>query len=105
MHAIEQLKSMRESAHERLETNADYRLMVSLDALIGDLEEISRIGIEESETITTQPAASIHSIKEHYEMPTGDRDEVFEQLASEITGEDVDEDADDLPDTAAYSAS
>jgi len=38
MEQIEQLKTMRDAALERLQANPDYKLVTSLDALIVDLE-------------------------------------------------------------------
>ncbi len=38
MEQIQQLKTMRDEALERLQINPDYKLVTSLDTLIGDLE-------------------------------------------------------------------
>lgn len=40
MEQIRQLKEMRDSALERLQANPDFKLVNSLDQLIGDLEEV-----------------------------------------------------------------
>ena len=44
MHNIEQLKSIRDEAFERLPNNPDYKLMTSLDSLIIELEGVIAIG-------------------------------------------------------------
>lgn len=105
MQAIDQLKTMREAAHDRLETNPDYRLMVSLDALIVDLEEIGKIEAKISEITETEPAATVHDLSERYEMPTGSRDEVFDHLVAETEEETDRVDDDSNRDVSAISFS
>lgn len=44
MHNIQQLKSIRDEAFQRLQTNPDYKLLTSLDSLIIELEGVIAIG-------------------------------------------------------------
>ena len=88
MHPISQLKSMREAAERRLGSNPDYRLMVSLDSLIVDLQEVGKLDLKSWDNEEAWAEPKVEAVNDHYELPTGTRDEVFDHLASEVSLED-----------------
>ena len=74
---------MRSAAEKRLEANADYRLMVSLEELIVDLEEVGKLEQLTRDDADAWSDPQIEPVNDTFEMPTGSRDEVFGQLAAE----------------------
>ncbi len=57
MEHIKQLKSIRDDALTRLQTNPDYKLLTSLDSLIVELEGVTALA-ELAEKSVTQPSST-----------------------------------------------
>ncbi len=84
MESIVQLKTMRDEALQRLQTNADYKLKTALDNLIADLEALGQ---------TERPKFMIIDEEDDTELDVRQNetlenvDEAFEKMAAELEGE------------------
>ena len=90
MEAIEQLKTLRNDALQRLQGNPDYKVLTSLDNLLSDLESVTRSNrptfmiIEEEEPEEANGLAS--------DEDTDSVDEAFEKITAELEIDDDDDD-------------
>lgn len=101
MQAIDQLKTMRNEALSRLQNNADYRLLTSLDNLIVDLETMSR-GLRPAFTIVDDKLKAAE-VEETAPMRTHDVEKAFGELTSELDDEDSSKDESDDNEASAVS--
>lgn len=95
MHPISQLRSMRNAAEKRLENNSDYRLMVSLDELIVDLEEVGKLELQDNEQSQTWVNPQLQVVNDREQEMIDDVDETFDHLAAENAYGDADEKGED----------
>ena len=96
MEAINQLKTMRNDALSRLQSNTDYRLLTSLDNLIVDLETMSRnirpkfMIVDDAPEDKTAADSSL--------LSDSDVEKAFGNLTSELNDEETDsEETSDKP--------
>ncbi len=73
MEQINQLKTMRDDALARLQANPDYRLLISLDQLIVDLETVVQPARNGFSVVETKAA------KSHSKL-----DDMMEQMGAEL---------------------
>ncbi|MEM9278039.1 MAG: hypothetical protein AAGA76_05665 [Pseudomonadota bacterium] len=94
MEAINQLKTLRDEALQRLQNNPDYKLLTSLDDLIVDLENVTNTGRPKFKIIDdeTDEVATQAELNETVE-------EAFEQISAEIESEEaaLDPESEDQP--------
>ncbi|MEM9332067.1 MAG: hypothetical protein AAGA53_12120 [Pseudomonadota bacterium] len=84
MEAINQLKSLRDEALERLQANPDYKLLTSLDELIVDLESFNK---------TSRPTFKVVDDESDSEVEADQTkdavEEAFEQITAELESENL----------------
>lgn len=90
MEAINQLKTLRDEALQRLLANPDYRLLTSLDDLITDLESVTQ-GEQPKFRIVDDEKADLEDEKiEQADSEISDTiEEAFEKIASDIGSEEL----------------
>jgi len=64
MEHIKQLKSIRDEALTRLQTNPDYKLLTSLDSLIVELEGVTAIADLAEKSVTPTPSVKQANTKD-----------------------------------------
>ncbi len=81
MEHIKQLKTIRDDALTRLQSNADYKLLTSLDSLIIELEGVTAIAELAEKTVTKEVATKNSPVKDNTKN-TQTLDQAFEKLDS-----------------------
>jgi len=84
MDAIHQLKTMRDEAHQRLQSNADFKVLNSLENLIGDLEKLGQVTRPQ---FTVVEEIEIDEPNDVTEVSTEAVEDALEQMTAEINGE------------------
>lgn len=101
MEAIEQLKDMRNDALSRLQNNADYRLLTSLDNLIVDLETMhhsARPKFTVVDDVTDKEPES-----EISELPESAVEKAFGELTADLDSDGIEHSDGNGADTNAIS--
>lgn len=84
MEQVQQLKKMRDEAMARLQFNPDYKLLVSLDRLIREMEQLvastNKVASSAS-VVSTQPAPQANA------GSNDDIDTAFDKIANELKEE------------------
>ena len=80
MEHIKQLKNIRDDALLRLQANADYKLLTSLDSLIVELEGVTAIAELAEKSVAKESSSKPTSIKS--DSSPDNLDHAFEKLGS-----------------------
>lgn len=77
MEHIKQLKTIRDEALSRLQTNPDYKLLTSLDSLIVELEGVTTLAELAEKSITSTASGKVE--------PTKDKADTLEQAFDKLS--------------------
>jgi len=80
MEHIKQLKAIRDAARGRLENNADYKMLTSLDTLIVELEGVSAIAELAEKSVNQEKSAKPNSTPKSETKPVQTLDQAFDTL-------------------------
>ncbi|MBO6816632.1 MAG: hypothetical protein JJ891_17385 [Rhizobiaceae bacterium] len=85
MEQINQLKKMRDEALGRLQFNPDYKLLISLDRLIREIEQLLNDPSKHASSSVTSTSSSSHS--SDTKKAASDIDAAFDKIANDLKEE------------------